>query len=674
MYRKLTTVAAVAALAFGLAACGGGGSDEPTASAPPPTTTPDPTPYEMATAGIVAATTAEEAQAAYDAVKDDVTATQGDMLQAAVDARIMALATMARADEQTMALTTAAGMIDTSDLSTQEAVDAARAAIVALRGAIDAAVDVADTSMYESRLAAATMDVDEAQGGIDTATRRTNQMAALSGASDTLQAALAALSGSTPTQAQLDAANAAVTGLNDAITAGADLTDAEKATYVREAANAAAPISTAQMAFNDAEDEAQKAADAAMAVTAAKLHAGISVPTATDADDADTDTTTGTRFAGYVTTADIPTGASVGDIVVGISNNADVALSEDEDTTVPELDGWTGKRYHRTMPAAEGMYEAMVYSHVGEPTPGKKFGGAATNDEFEYALTDGALTATQLTAAASGTTPAAASRIVLTGVTRTAGTESFELPDPNPNGVSIISVSGSFHGVAGTYRCPTTAGTACTAEVAAKGFTLAGGTAGWTFKPDDANARVMETPDTAYASYGWWLHTATNGDLTASAFHAYQGTDADAVSALPPAGTAKYVGGAAGKYALTSTTGGINDAGHFTARATLEAKFGATHTISGAIDQFKGADGMDRDWTVELMESTITASNGTIARTDADDTVWTIGETAADASGEWLGSLRETGDDGVPAIATGTFYTEYGTAGKMVGAFGANKQ
>ena len=43
MYRKLTTAAAVAALAFGLAACGGG-SDEPTASAPPPAMPPDPMP------------------------------------------------------------------------------------------------------------------------------------------------------------------------------------------------------------------------------------------------------------------------------------------------------------------------------------------------------------------------------------------------------------------------------------------------------------------------------------------------------------------------------------------------------------------------------------------------------------------------------------------------------
>ena len=261
MYRKLTTAAAVAALAFGLAACGGGGSST-TSTTPPPTTTPAPTPYETATAGIAAATTAEEAQAAYDAVKDDVTATQGDMLQAAVDARIMALNTMARADEQTMALTTAAGMIDTSDLSTQEAVDAARAAIAGLRGAIDAAVDVADTSMYEAQLAAAVMAVDEAQGGIHTATRRTNQMMALSDASDDLQDALAALSGVTPTQALLDAANTARTALNDAITAGADLTDDEKAPYQHEADNAAAPIQTAQMAFNEAEDAAQKAADA----------------------------------------------------------------------------------------------------------------------------------------------------------------------------------------------------------------------------------------------------------------------------------------------------------------------------------------------------------------------------------------------------------------------------
>ena len=184
-------------------------------------------------------------------------------------------------------------------------------------------------------------------------------------------------------------------------------------------------------------------------------------------------------------------------------------------------------------------------------------------------------------------------------------------------------------------------------------------------------------PDGSYASYGWWLHTAENGDLTASAFVDRVGA-AEAASGLTALnGTATYMGGAAGKYALTSTTGGTNDAGHFTARATLEANF-TDNEITGTIDRFMGGDGMSRDWSVELKESMI-GDTGILNTTGADggagaETVWTIGGTDADDSGSWAGSLQENGDDGVPGIATGTFYSEYGTAGKMVGAFGANKQ
>ena len=57
-------------------------------------------------------------------------------------------------------------------------------------------------------------------------------------------------------------------------------------------------------------------------------------------------------------------------------------------------------------------------------------------------------------------------------------------------------------------------------------------------------------------------------------------------------GTATYMGGAAGKYALRSSTGGTNDAGHFTARATLNADF-SDDSITGTIDNFMGADGKD---------------------------------------------------------------------------------
>ena len=349
------------AAAFALAACGGGGG-----TAEPPMPTP-PTPYESAMTAIAAATTAEDAQAAYDAVKDDVTAAQGDRLQAAVDARSEAIATAARAAMQRMALSTAAGMIDTSDLSTQALVDAARTAIAGLRQAIANAVDVDDTSMYQTQLTNAVDAVDMAQGGIDTATRRTNQMTALSGASETLQGALAALSGATATQALLDAANNARTALNDAITAGADLTDDEKAPYQREAANAAGPINTAQMAFNDAEDEADKAAAAAMAVTASKLYDGIGAAPLT----------------GHAVTVDATSGAwSVDPAAVGTVDLTNQALEADEDTMVPANHGWTGTRHTASGDAVTGTYEAVIYSHPGDPTvtEGQAFNTAYTLD------------------------------------------------------------------------------------------------------------------------------------------------------------------------------------------------------------------------------------------------------------------------------------------------------
>ena len=244
-----------------------------------------------------------------------------------------------------------------------------------------------------------------------------------------------------------------------------------------------------------------------------------------------------------------------------------------------------------------------------------------------------------------------------------------------------IDVPGSYHGVSGTYYCtPTTRADGCTASVAATGFMLGGGT--WAFKPGDQNARVTESADTEYASYGWWLRKAANdGPFTASAFHDFKGTAGAGLVDIMDlvAGTATYVGGAAGKYALASSTGGTNDAGHFTARATLEAEFGdatAGNTISGTIDNFIGADGQERDgWSVELKEAVL-ANDGGISRAESDDTLWSLvaDDANAEASGEWSGNLREEGTDGVPKVATGTFYSEYGTAGRMVGAFGATKQ
>ena len=100
---------------------------------------------------------------------------------------------------------------------------------------------------------------------------------------------------------------------------------------------------------------------------------------------------------------------------------------------------------------------------------------------------------------------------------QSAGIKEFELG----TNLQRVIITGSFHGVSGTYYCTPAASSTCAAQVAADGFTL-GGTADtdnsfsagggtWTFKPTDPETRLMETPDGVYASYGWWLHKSEDG-------------------------------------------------------------------------------------------------------------------------------------------------------------------
>ncbi len=454
---------------------------------------------------------------------------------------------------------------------------------------------------------------------------------------------------------------------------------AEIAAAARTGGNAKAMADSLDMKIA----EAQKAADMAMAATAAKLYTGIAAQDSTAGDvGAGTAAGDGLRAAAYndagVPSTVTPATTAATRIMVGIGTATPVALSEDKMAMVADNHGWAGKRYTAS-PDDDGMYEAMVYSNVGEPTMGKKFGGTAaqvTANEVQYPLTDGGYTV-------DGTTAANAPLVGGSSFDHAAGVKQFKLPSPNPNGATMVTVSGSFHGVSGTYSCTPGSGTTCAAQVAANGFTLglrtdssgafAADSAAWVFKPSDPNARVTSTPDAIYASYGWWIHKSADGStFTASAFADNKGAVSGATGLDTLQGTATYSGGAAGKYALSSSTGGTNDAGHFTAMATLEADF-SDNSITGTVDNFMGADGMSRDWSVELKEGAIAATGG-ITRAADDDTAWTIGGTAASASGEWSGTLYDNGDDGVPKVGTGTFYTEYGMDGKMVGAFGVNKE
>ena len=379
-------------------------------------------------------------------------------------------------------------------------------------------------------------------------------------------------------------------------------------------------------------------------------------------------------------------------IMVGIETEVPVALMEDEDEMVGDNHGWEGKRYMTSVsfddnndqdnnPGPNGMYEAMVYSKVYEDEPpgeGEIFSARYTLDDGSIAVSDDV------------------SGIVKSEhFTYTSGAQTFD----------EYKISGTYDGAPGTYTCNSDDPLVklCAVQVDPDGYQLGlvdtddnnnfeestTSTATWYFTPDDPSYQFPGKPGTYnYISYGWWMYTSEDeSEYTASAFFDEAG------NAVTPtvgdldddtSGTAKYVGGAAGKYALhNESAAGRNDSGHFTAKVTLEADFNDL-SITGTIDEFMGADGM-KPWSVELKEAVI-SPEGVITSPLQDDvgtedvdesatTVWMIDEMAADPSGTWSGQFHDNSadkGDSVPKVATGMFFSEYGDEGKMVGAFGVD--
>ena len=233
---------------------------------------------DAALTAINTAATPEAAQAAYDAVKDQATAEEGDDLMQAIEARGTALAAIARTASQTEALMTAAGMVDTSDLMTQADIDAARMAVDALKAALDAAVDVSDAAkgMYLNQFTAADSAVMMAQSALDHAT----QMMALNDA----VTALAAIDlTDLDTQAKVDAANGAIADLQMALDGATDLMDADKAAArgVLTGANQVVMAAQAGIDMNDAASQMMVLSDAADALGEINLTA---LPTQADID------------------------------------------------------------------------------------------------------------------------------------------------------------------------------------------------------------------------------------------------------------------------------------------------------------------------------------------------------------------------------------------------------
>ena len=565
------------------------------------------------------------------------------------------------------------------DAVTQAQIDDAKDALAGLNTAIDNADDVADELKQPY--------VDQRDtAGIDTLESRLSQVDALKAARSALLAAVKidekdALNEDgyfdsddpfgtfIPTRDELTA----IAGLRDELKR---LLDDESGDVVDDGPYWNAYSRVAQWwSSNDrnlrvVETNQQNTQNAQDKANAASLHAALSLPfhhaSDLDLDKNGTYDASNSRFSGDM--------FNIGTVDTSSTNPG----LKKTPLSVPALAGWSGAQYTTTNDG-EINREAHVYTKKGAAVQGDKFGhidSSKTNTDGskDYIYTVVAIAAINRTGI-SGTTIDDSKGIMIASFTQTAGSREYKVPD----GSTYLSEAGSYHGVRGEFYCTED----CTVNHAGENKQTFVTPRNWHFVASSNEARVTETPAMDLASYGWWLDKSRSA-WSVGVFDARRGTTANpATLAGLNSGTAVYRGGAAGKYALTSSTGGRNEAGHFTASVELMAKFGArtADTISGTVSDFKNGQGADIDgeWKVALGESMIAADTGAIsaAAGDKSKTTWSVGETAGTAVGSWSGAMWHNGPvamdkDGIPDIVTGTFNAHLGNDGRMAGAFGAD--
>ena len=410
-----------------------------------------------------------------------------------------------------------------------------------------------------------------------------------------------------------------------------------------------------------------------------------------------------------------PTGLTVDpEEGAGVAANSIAAVELKAGDSAGSLGSWSGTDYSKTNAGTKTTDTAIVYSNPG-PAKSRAFAKAHlpnTDSEIPY-YTFGTAAAGIL----------AVGKKISADDFPTAGEKIFEA---DVNG--LVSFSGTYDGASGTYSCNPAGGTDCAATYSsATGISLAGpaGATGWRFTP--ASGAMTSEKDSNYLFFGWWLRTVDGEPEMASAFYGKLGTISDtngddtedtlALSAI--SGSATYSGHAAGKFAISHPING-GDAGHFTADATLTAKFGTSEGagVTGVIDNFM-ANGEAVPWSVALNNNTLVSAaaadtplaadaaepadvragsnlsaTGAInpafnyawtAGNEARTTVWSIDRTAAAASGTWSAQMydEKPGPSGpnlpgdgsnIPTSVIGTFQSQFGSDHSMVGAFGATTE
>ena len=275
----------------------------------------------------------------------------------------------------------------------------------------------------------------------------------------------------------------------------------------------------------------------------------------------------------------------------------------------------------------------------------------------------------------------------------------------------ITTFAGSVRGLPGTFSCM---GTACVVPVRDSDGAVTTNTPGpWTFTPTNPSGTIDVVDKDGYLQFGWWLNqkgrrveNGFNVDTFAIASAGYLDSAGDARGALEGTleGSATYTGGAAGKWAIASTTEDRTDGGHFTATATLGVDFDVDAnpaddegndktwvTVSGMITEFMTGDVSRPDWSVELIldatpddpdDASTLGVQGAPSHTPmitGTRATWDTGG-AVDGTGDWEATFHGTEKDTEhPLAVVGTFNAaiaenDAGVAvGRIQGAFGATK-
>ena len=665
-------IAVVAALGMGLSACGGGSdglsaaqqqavddaakiqADKDAAQAA----------YDTAKMAIAEADTAAAAQAALDDVKDMITGMQIDELQAMVDDRIAAIGMADSVTMQKDALMAAAGMLDTSDLSAPGAIAAANTAIGALEMALDDATDVsdADKTMYQTQL-------DTAKGTVAVATHRM----AIDDAADMALTYVSAVT-DTSTDGEVASAQQAVQAVRDAITAADGvLSEGDKSIVAAEA-----QLELLDFALDDAidsrmtamtkanEDRAKENAALGKAMHAALGKAGDNMNALNNI------TTSGVSLA--PTELTVTRAQNAGSITAETSVPTGVMLKAG--ASVAPLGSWNGMDYAAD-PTGTGDDKyvadmARVYTNQG---PGKSVAFDKANHGLG-AVSDGS----------DGSNGPKGYYAINADDWAKMMSPAFEHSakqehEPEER-QDAVYVRGTFDGAPGQFRC--SGADTCSSTNDGKG-SPSSLTGTWHFKPDEG--AMLSQPDSNYLYYGWWVRKDAKGmPVAASAFASAEGEEAVTGDNQPESleGSATYAGHAVGKFAINNPFDGTGSGGHFTADAELNATFGGgtpaptNPGMTGTIDNFRLNDGTDDPgWSVELKRAMWDTGNDGEFKTDTMGTVWSINGNKASASGNWNGTMYDDADDdgsNLPTTVVGEFYSESGTIGRMVGAFGANKQ